>query len=53
MKRTERQERCERGDAWRLAKNIYKLNETEEASFYPLSDEWVLPAAPTVKPEGR
>ena len=25
---TERQERCARGDAWRLAKNVYQLKET-------------------------
>ena len=50
---TERQERCARGDAWRLAKNIYKLKETEKATFYSPSDEWVLPAASTIKPEER
>ena len=47
----ERQERCARGDAWKLAKNICKLKETEKATFYSPSDEWVLPAASTTKPE--
>ena len=50
---TERQERCARGDAWRLAKNIYKLRETEKATFYSPTDEWILPAASTIKPEER
>ena len=36
---TERQERCARGDAWKIAKNIYKLKETEKATFYSPSDE--------------
>ena len=30
----ERQERSARGDAWRLAKNILKLKETEKATFH-------------------
>ena len=50
---TERQERCARGDAWRLAKNIYKLKETEKATFFPASDEWILPAASTIQLEER
>ena len=48
---TERQERCARGDAWKLAKNISKLKETEKATFYSPSDEWVLPAASIKKSE--
>ena len=48
---SERQERCARGDAWKLAKNIYKLKETEKATFHSPSDEWVLPAAFALKPE--
>ena len=50
---TERQQGCARGDAWKLAKNIYKLKETEKATFYSPSDEWVLPAASTIKPDER
>ena len=48
---TERQERCARGDTWKLAKNIFKLKETEKATFYSPSDEWVLTAASTIKPQ--
>ena len=50
---TERQERCARGDAWKLAENIYKLKETEKATFYSATDEWSLPVASTIKPEER
>ena len=50
---TERQERCARGDAWRFAKKIFKLKETEKATFYSPSDEWVLPAASIIQPEER
>ena len=45
---TERQERCARGDAWRLAKNILK-----EKLFFSPTNEWSLPAPSTVKPEER
>ena len=48
---TARQERCARGDAWIFANNTYKLKETEKAAFYSLSDEWILLAASTTKPE--
>ena len=50
---TERQERCARGDAWRLAKKIFMLKKEDKATFYPPSDEWVLPAASTIRPEER
>ena len=50
---TERQERYAREDAWRLAKNIYKLKEKDKATFFSPSDEWSLPAASTIKPEER
>ena len=49
----ERQERCARGDAWRLAKNICELKEKEKAAFFSPSDEWTLPAASTIKLEER
>ena len=48
---TERQERCARGDAWRLSKNISKLKGQETVTFFSPTDEWVLPAASTIKPE--
>ena len=50
---TERQERCARGDAWRLAKNICKVKEKEKATFFSPTDELRLPAASTMKPEER
>ena len=31
---TQRQERCARGKAWNLAKNVYKLKEKDRATFY-------------------
>ena len=40
---TERQERD-------LANNIFNLKETEKATFYSPSEEWVLPAASTIEP---
>ena len=49
----ERQERCTRGDAWRLAKNIFWLKEKDKATFFSPNDEWSLPAASTIKPEDR
>ena len=50
---TERQERCARGDALRLAKNISKLKEKDKATFFSPTDERSLPAASTPKPEER
>ena len=48
---TERQERCARGVAWRLAKNIYKLKETDKITFNSPSNEWSLLAPSTIKSE--
>ena len=53
QKKTERQERCVRGDAWRLAKTIYKLKETDNATFFSPTNEWCLPAPSGIKPEER
>ena len=50
---TERQERCARGDAWRLAKNMLKLKEMDKVTFFSPTDEWGLPAPSVVKPEER
>ena len=47
----ERQERCARGDAWRLAKNILKLKETDKATFFSPSNEWSLPAPSVINLE--
>ena len=49
QEKTERQERCTRGDAWRLAKNIYKLKETDKTP----TNEWSLLAPSTNKVEER
>ena len=66
---TARQERCVRGDAWRLAKNLLKLKETDKATFfsptndklkkedkaifYSHSEEWIMLAASAINPEER
>ena len=50
---TERQQRCARGKAWNLAKNIHKLKEKDKATFFSPTDEWSLPAASTIKQEER
>ena len=49
----ERQERWARGDAWKLAKKIWKLKETDKATFCSPANEWSLPAASTTEPEER
>ena len=49
----DRQERCARGDAWRLAKKILKLKETDKATFFCPTNERCLFAPPVIKPEGR
>ena len=41
----------EETDAWRLAKNIYKLKEKDKATFFSPTDERSLPAASTIKLE--
>ena len=48
-----REERCVRGDAWELVKNIYKLKEKDKATLFSPTDEWSLPAASTIKPDDR
>ena len=50
---TERQQRCSRGKAWNLAKNVFTLKEKDKATFYSPSEEWALPAASTKEPEER
>ena len=40
----ERQRRCGRGDAWRLAKNILKLKDADKATFF-FSPTMVSPSA--------
>ena len=48
-----RQERCARGDAWELARKIYKLKQEDKASFYSPSEVWILLAASTINSEER
>ena len=50
---TERQERCARGDAWRLAKNFLMFKEKNKATFFSPTNEWCLPAPSVIKPEER
>ena len=50
---TESQERCARGDAWRLAKNILMLWEKDKATIFSATNEWCLPAPSVLKPEER
>ena len=50
---TERQERCAHRDAWRLAKNIYTLKETDKIAFNSPTNEWSLLAPSTIKSEER
>ena len=47
---TERQQRCARSKAWNLAKNIYKPQEKDKATFYSPAEEW---AAETKELEER
>ena len=51
--KTEKQQRCARGKAWNLARNMYKLKEKDKATFFSPTDEWSLPAASTIKQEER
>ena len=50
---TERQERCAREAAWRLAKSIQKLKEKNKAAFFSPSENWCLLAPSNLKPEER
>ena len=50
---TERQERCAAETRGDLAKNILKVKETDQATFFSPTDEWILPAASTIKLEER
>ena len=50
---TERQERCARDKAWNLARHIYKLKDKDKATFHSPTNEWIMPAASTIKPEER
>ena len=47
---TEWQERCAREAAWRLAKNLLKLEVRNKAAFFSPSENWCLPAS-NLKPD--
>ena len=53
QEKTERQERWARGKAWNLGRHFYKLQEKDKATFFSPTDEWILPAASTIKPVER
>ena len=36
-----------------MAKNVLKLRENDKATFFSLTNEWIVPAASTIKPEER
>ena len=50
---TEKQERCVRGDAWRLAKNISELKEKDKATFLLPYQRMVSPSAIRNEPEEK
>ena len=44
---------CAREAAWKLAKNILKLQEKLKTTFFSPSENWCLLAPSTLKPEER
>ena len=50
---TEKQERCAREAAWKLAKSILKLQEKLKTTFFSPSEIWCLPAPSTLEPEEK
>ena len=42
-----------RGAEWNLAKDVYKLKEEPQDTFYPLAEDWVVPSPSSKKPEVR
>ena len=50
---TEWQERCAREAAWRLAKSILKIEETNKIAFFSLSENRCLPAPSTLETDER
>ena len=50
---TQRQERCARGDARRLANNILKFKDKDKATFFLTTNERCLPAPSVIKLEDR
>ena len=52
LRKRQRQERCAREAAWKLAKSVLKLKEQERATFFSPSENRCLPAS-NLKPEER
>ena len=51
---TERQERCARAARHGILPEIFTSSKKkDEASFYSLTDKWIMPAVSTIKPEER
>ena len=50
---TESQERCAREAAWRLTRNMLKLIEKHETTFFSFSENGCMLAPSTFKPEER
>ena len=50
---TLQQARCARRKAWDLAKNVCNLKAKDKATFYSLTEAWVMPAPSSKKPEER
>ena len=50
---TERQQRCAQSKARNLAKNIYKLQEKDNATFYSPAEECVLPVCVNKRAGGK
>ena len=50
---TVRQERCARGAAWNLAKDVCELKKESQDTFYSPAKAWVMPAPSSKKPKER
>ena len=50
---TEKQERCAREAAWKLAQNVLESKEKDKTAFFSPSENRCLPASSTLKPQER
>ena len=53
LQEIERQERCAHGDAWRLAKHIFKAQRKGQSNLFLTYQRWSLPAPSVIKSEER
>ena len=51
QEKTKRQDRCARGDAWRMSKGVLNHKEQNKATFFSHTEVWCLPAPSVTKPE--